>query len=869
MSATGKDTSTASTSSFVTALVTAGITVGALTAVWLLLHKRAKLHRVFQPRSEFAPDGKKPPALPSGIFTFWKTVLFTTPDSDLLISNGPDAYFFLRFIKVFGLKMLLPYFLLTFVICIPASAVKPNNQLEGLNLLSFGNVDPSHQNRHIAHFFCAIILMAWTCYLIWQEYNHFVQIRQAWLTSPQHLALARTRTVAVTNVPDSVNSESGMKEIASIVARIDSTTPGSSVPSANGGKHQDPRISTATEGTAVNPSNDAEGGIRQVWLTRKCKDVEKVWQEREKECARLEGGASKLIKLANKNQAKGKTPEAKGQYDAERSSGDIISRYVLDKKRPTWKQGPLGLIGQKQDLESSPLYIAERNAKLSEVRKTINDLPQGNTVFIRFASQHEAHAFARLIAETDKSNKLIKAGVEVVPEDIEWSNISMNPYQRKIRKVISWALTIGLIIVWAIPVAFVGVVSNIDALCQNTSWLAWICSNGPVVKGIVKGVLPPVLLAVLFMLLPIVLRLMVKMQGEVRKTDIELGLFSRFWLFQVIHGFLIVTAAAGLISALSDIKNTVGQLPTLLAEKLPTASIFFLTFILTATFSSAAKSYSRAVAWVMFLLSGVLAGNTPRKVYLKKFKMDTFTWATVFPPTCLLICITIVYTVIQPVMTLLALVAFCLLYAAYKYLLHWCADQPDASETGGMFYIKALRTVFVSLYLEGICLAGLFFLSSDQDGNRSKSGLGCGVIMVVVIVAVALFQTYIDWFRFKKPYLYYVHSTTSNPKSIGIDPKTGVTQQSSNEEYSPENAGPEHGNTSGFHYRAFDHPALWKKQPVIWLANDDLGVGAHLTEKINAKNVEASTEFTSMDAKQKIHVERSPPDEAWYGGFSK
>ncbi|WWC88432.1 uncharacterized protein L201_003343 [Kwoniella dendrophila CBS 6074] len=862
MSATGKDTSTKSTPQFVTALVTAAITVGALTALWLLLHKNEKFRKVFQPRRVLSPDGKKPAELPSGVFSFWRTILFNTPDTDIIISNGPDAYFFLRFIKVFGLKMLLPFFILTFIICIPAAAVKPNNALDGLNILSFGNVPAQHQNRHIAHFFCAIVLMVYTCYLIWGEYHHFVQVRQAWLTSPTHLALARTRTVAVTNVPDSVNSEAGIKEIASIVARIDSTTPGSTVPSA-----QQPRLSNATAATAVNPTGDAEGGVRQVWLTRKCKDIEKVWQEREKECARLEGGAGKLVKLANKNHTKGKSPEAKGQYDAERSSGDLVDRFVLPKKRPTWKQGLLGLIGKKQDLESSPLYIAERNANLSEVRKTIDQLPQGNTVFVRFASQHEAHAFARLVAETDKQNKLMKAGVEVVPEDVEWSNISMNPYQRKIRKLISWSLTIGLIIVWAIPVAFVGIVSNIDSLCSKVSWLAWICKGGPVVNGIIKGVLPPVLLAILFMLLPIVLRMMVKLQGEVRKSDIELGLFSRYWLFQVIHGFLIVTAASGLISALADIKNTVGQLPTLLAEKLPTASIFFLTFVLTTTFSAAAKQYSRAVPSVMYLLRDILAGNTPRKVYLKKLKMDTFTWATVFPPTCLLICVTIVYSVIQPIMCLLSLVAFCLLYAAYKYLLHWCADQPDYSETGGMFYIKALRTVFVSLYLEGICLAGLFFLSTDQNNNRAKSGLGCGAVMVVVIILVALFQIYIDWFRFKKPYLYYVHSTTTHNKSLNIDPKTGITQTSSTEE-EDENAGAQFGNTSGYHYRAFDHPALWKKQPVVWIANDQLGVGNHLAEKINNKNVEASTEFTSMDEKQHIHVERSPPDEAWYGGFT-
>jgi calcium permeable stress-gated cation channel len=79
------------------------------------------------------------------------------------------------------------------------------------------------------------------------------------------------------------------------------------------------------------------------------------------------------------------------------------------------------------------------------------------------------------------------------------------------------------------------------------------------------------------MLLPMVLRLWVKLQGEVRKSDIELKLFSRFWLFQVIHGFLVVTISGGLIAALGNLGNTATGVPTLLAENLPTASIFFLT----------------------------------------------------------------------------------------------------------------------------------------------------------------------------------------------------------------------------------------------------------------------------------------------------
>jgi hypothetical protein len=129
-------------------------------------------------------------------------------------------------------------------------------------------------------------------------------------------------------------------------------------------------------------------------------------------------------------------------------------------------------------LETSPTYISEHNSQVDELRK--KDWPQGNTAFIRFSAQAEAHNFARLAPSVDKKLRLaVTTGIEVVPEDVYWPNTSMNPYQRKVRTIISWGLTIGLIIIWAIPVAFVGAVSNVDTLCSTAPWLAWICSLPP------------------------------------------------------------------------------------------------------------------------------------------------------------------------------------------------------------------------------------------------------------------------------------------------------------------------------------------------------------------------------------------------------
>lgn len=102
--------------------------------------------------------------------------------------------------------------------------------------------------------------------------------------------------------------------------------------------------------------------------------------------------------------------------------------------------------------------------------------------FARFTNQHDAHVFARVVTK-DKSRKLMYTGIEVVPEDIIWNNTRMNPYQRKIGTIVSWAITIALIIIWAPLLTFVGMVSNVDTLCTKASWLAWLCSLPLAVLG--------------------------------------------------------------------------------------------------------------------------------------------------------------------------------------------------------------------------------------------------------------------------------------------------------------------------------------------------------------------------------------------------
>lgn len=281
-------------------------------------------------------------------------------------------------------------------------------------------------------------------------------------------------------------------------------------------------------------------------------------------------------------------------------------------------------------------------------------------------------------------------------------------------------------------------------------------------------------------------------------------------------------------------------------------------------------------------------------MYNFDFKMGALQLSTTWPPIALLGCITIVYAVIQPIIVGCSVVGFSLFYVAYKYNMLWVMDQPVALESGGMIYNKALTSIFTSLYLAEVCLAGLFFLqkvNADGSGGIAPLGIAGGVIFAVMIVVTAVFQIWVQR-KYNLRRLAYVDSTyvvgshrlfetnatkheerATEPGDTEAVTATDKPQQDAAviEEHRKgiENPGEVYGKTSGMHLTAFDNPATWKPQPVVWITDDSSGIGLGPAEvkRLEEAGILASCEYTRRDAESgRILVDRSPPDETWHGG---
>jgi hypothetical protein len=110
------------------------------------------------------------------------------------------------------------------------------------------------------------------------------------------------------------------------------------------------------------------------------------------------------------------------------------------------------------------------------------------------------------------------------------------------------------------------------------------------------------------------------------------------------------------------------------------------------------------------------------------------------------------------------------------------------------------------------------------------------------------------------PYESIVYSSSSLIGGTASTTKLALAPTATAEDRD-DDAGPEYGGTRGWHEQAFDHPALWKNQPVIWLARDQYGVSDAEVARINGEEVEASNVYAELDKDAKLNVERQAPDE--------
>ncbi|KAJ6442505.1 calcium permeable stress-gated cation channel [Purpureocillium lavendulum] len=171
---------------------------------------RRRCTRVYAPRTIAALRAPELPtkALPSTWFG-WVVPFFKVPDTVVLNNGSLDAFFFLRFLKVLR-NMCLGGCLILWPVLFPIHATGGGG-LSELDLLTIGNLkDPG---KLYAHAFMAWVFFGFVLYMIVRECIYYINVRQAYLSSPYYAERISSRTILLQCVPQSYLSERRLRKL--------------------------------------------------------------------------------------------------------------------------------------------------------------------------------------------------------------------------------------------------------------------------------------------------------------------------------------------------------------------------------------------------------------------------------------------------------------------------------------------------------------------------------------------------------------------------------------------------------------------------------------------------------------------------------
>ncbi|KAG0085312.1 hypothetical protein BGZ93_000744 [Podila epicladia] len=687
--------------------------------------------KIYQPRTYLVPAEVRSPVLPMGIFS-WVTSSFRVTDNELLDRIGLDAYMYLRFLRMSAM-LFGGFTLIAIPILIPINVINGIGG-NGLGDMTMGNVAQAW--RFWFHLILTIIFSAASIGMLWREMYEYTRRRHAYLLSDKHAKTPQSSTILITAIPKGLNSE---EALFNIFKRF-------------------------------------EGGPKKIWLNKDPKNLIKLCEERDNAAMKLEAAEYNFIRSAYGKRTK-KDPEVK------------------EPQRPLGKVATIPGLGDKVDLiEFYTKQLSELNQEVEKAQTSISDMDVVNSAFIQFHTQFAAHSAVQTVVHPTPF-QMTPMFAEISPLDVNWSCMNITNLERKGRRMVSLAAASALVLLWSIPVFFVGSIANLASLVKIFGFLSFLLDLPSSVTGIIQGILPPLFLGILMALLPIILTMMSQFEGHVRFSSVTLAVMSKYFFFLVVNVLLVSALTGGFLATLGDIQEK-GFSPidviNILSEKLPKTSTFFCTYAMLQGLTGPVKELLQIAPLVLnYVFTKVLA-KSPRQIWNVQGRVSSVNFGTLFPPQTLMFCIGILFSTIAPLVLPFVTFYFIMYYFVYRHQFLYVYQQPV--ETGGLAFPLAVKQAYTGIFIFEITVFGIFLL------KQSKLPVVPQLIMMLITILATILSlvnlneafnplvTFVPAALFSKDLHVDADGVVQNSQELANNEKrkgTGVDEEASFNEKSP------------------------------------------------------------------------------------
>ncbi|EIW76004.1 DUF221-domain-containing protein [Coniophora puteana RWD-64-598 SS2] len=408
-----------------------------------------------------------------------------------------------------------------------------------------------------------------------------------------------------------------------------------------------------------------------------------------------------------------------GQLEGQNGSGRLV---VPHRPRPTLRPGWLS--GKVDALEHLETRFKEADEKVKKWRLG-GRFRATHVAFVTFEKMSSAQiAVQTAYAPSPWECKTVPAPE---PRDIIWANISIFPKYRIAREAIVLGCVALLFLTWIFPITALASLLSYQEIKKVTPWLGRLIDSNSKIQAIIQNSLPSVVMISVNALLPFLLEGLTYAQGYRARSWIEYSLLRKYFLFLLVNVVFIFLLASTYWQLVRDLANSPAKIPEKLAQSLQKgrAKHFFLSYVILQGLGIMPLKLLNLGIIVPRIFQTVFT-RTPRD-YAELNAPPTINYGVVYPQAILIFVITILYSVVQPLIVIFGAIYFGMAYLVFKYQLLFVFYKPYESQ-GQAWPITFVRLVW------GIVIFQLFMIGILTLNKSIIMPAMLGILVVVTVV---------------------------------------------------------------------------------------------------------------------------------------
>jgi hypothetical protein len=305
------------------------------------------------------------------------------------------------------------------------------------------------------------------------------------------------------------------------------------------------------------------------------------------------------------------------------------------------------------------------------------------------------------------------------PNDVSWKTLHP-PYWRLLltRTVVIVGLTL-MAIAWAFPAFIFASLANLQSLSEvdGFGWIQTGISDhlSDYAVSVVEGFAPAIFLVLSLVLAKHIIRWIIHRSYEWAKSTVEWKTMTTYWSFLIIHVVFVSTFGGTLSKILSEFIDNPRNLISLLAQALPQNSTFFINYILVVTFCITPLTLFRTRQILQQFVWYVLMRPSTVRQKAKMWQYPTFDYAGSVAQGLLIYTVTLVYSLMAPLISVFGLCYFIVVYLVDRYQIIYTTRT--SWQGGATMWPLIFHMFMTSLILFQLAMIGILTLSKFGGGG--------------------------------------------------------------------------------------------------------------------------------------------------------